>query len=40
MPTINTFLPIDQKQFTVQKQESAFWKAKVMFFSKSAITFM
>ena len=40
MPTINTFLPINQKQFTVQKQESAFWKARVMFFSKSARTFM
>ena len=40
LPIINTFLHINQKLFIVQKQKSAFWKARVMVFSKSAITFM
>ena len=40
MPTINTFLPINQKLYTIQKQDSALWKARVMGFSKSAITFI
>ena len=40
LPIINTFLHINQKLFIIQKQKSAFWKARVVGFSKSTIDFI
>ena len=40
MPIIRNFLSTKEKILIVEKQKSIFWKAKVMGFLKSTITFM
>ena len=40
MPIIDTFLPLNKKILIVEKNKCIFWKARVMGFLKSTITFM
>ena len=40
IPIIDTFLPMNKKILIVEKQKSIFWKARVVGFLKSTITFM